>query len=113
MREQRPYLLFLDIAENRVYHRLENLEKPEADKDIEQDEKSVLRLAEDVKIRDFWSHSSGTADSGLVEVWISRQGYLDRSIVHLENKDGDGVSLLLSPFVPDIEVRDGYYEPEE
>lgn len=111
LREQRSYLLFLDLAENRVYHRLEKPEKSEKDKDLKQEEKSILHLADDVRIRDLWTHSGGTVDSGLVELWISRQGYLDRSIIHLENKDGDGVSLLLSPFVPDIEVRDGYYEP--
>ncbi|WP_163338230.1 Tfp pilus assembly protein FimT/FimU [Desulfopila sp. IMCC35008] len=113
LREQRAYLLFLDLAENRVYHRLDNPEKPENDKEPELEEKSILHLADEVTIRDFWNQSGGIVDTGLVEIWISRQGYLDRSIIHLENKDGDGVSLLLSPFVPDIEVRDGYYEPEK
>lgn len=111
LREQRAYLLFLDLAENRVYHRLENPAQPEEDEEL--DERSILHLSDDVTIRDFWNYSGGVVDTGLVEVWISRQGYLDRSIIHLENKDGDGISLVLSPFVPDIEVRDGYYEPEK
>lgn len=109
VREQRSYLLYFDLAEKRVYHRLE---EDKGSEENTEDEKKILRFSDNVSIRDLWTKSDGTLGSGLVELWVSRQGYLDRSVIHLENNDGEGVSLLVSPFLPDIEVRDGYYEPE-
>lgn len=109
LREQRSYLLIFDLAENRVYHRPE---EENASGETPEDEKKILRFSDNVSIRDLWTKSDGTLDSGQVELWVSRQGYLDRSVIHLENDDGEGISLLISSFLPDVEVRDGYYEPE-
>lgn len=106
MRDQQPRLLIFDFSENRVFY------QPETAGDDKEQESPILKLTQEVSLRDLWTKSGGKKDAGRVEVRVSRQGYMDRSVVHLENRDGDGVSLLLFPFSTDIEVRDGYYEPE-
>ena len=109
-REQVAYILFFDLAEDRLYHRLES-EMAQEDLEPPQD-KTILAMGSGVSIRDLWTSSDGTRDSGLVELWVSRQGYVDTSVIHLQDEEGEGVSLLLSTFLPEVEVQDGFFEPE-
>ena len=109
VREQQPYLLFFDIDGRRVYH------LTESDAGAESHDltgKNILELPENVKIADVWSKRFGTVNSGVPELWISRQGYIDRSVIHLESKDGETVSLVLETFLPKIYVKDDYFEAE-
>lgn len=109
IQEQQPFLLYIDLDENRLWHVRESDEKP-GEKEFP--EKGVLQLPEDVNLRDMWARSVGTTSRGTPEVWISRQGYLDQTILHIEGDDGERLSLILSSFLPGIEVREGYYEVE-
>lgn len=109
VREQQSYLLFFDLDENRVYY----LAESEAEKEIrELPEKNVLIMPEGVELSDIWTKSGGTAAQGVPELWISRQGYLDQSVIHLEDRDGKAISLVIAAFLPKIEVKDNYFEPE-
>ena len=107
IREQQSYLLYIDIDENRLWYIQEREERPGKQ---EPPEEGVLQLHEDVDLRDIWAKATGTTSRGVPELWISRQGYLDQTILHLENDDGDGLSLVISPLLPGIEVQEGYYE---
>jgi prepilin-type N-terminal cleavage/methylation domain-containing protein len=109
VREQQAYLVYFDLDENRIWH------LPEKDAGTEEKEipeQGVLQLPADVELRDVWMRSTGSISRGIPELWVSRQGYLDQTVLHLENSDGDALSLVVSTFLPDIEVREGYYEQE-
>lgn len=71
-----------------------------------------MQLASGVDLRDVWMKSTGTMTSGIVELWVSRQGYLDRTLFHLENDGEDQLSLIVPTFLPTIDVQEGYYVPE-
>ncbi len=107
IQEQQSYLIYVDIDENRLWHIKESEERSEKK---EPPEKGILQLHEDVDLRDIWAKATGTTSRGIPELWISRQGYLDQTILHLENDDGDSLSLIISPLLPGIEVQEGYYE---
>lgn len=107
IREQQSYLLYIDIDENRLWYIQEREERPGKQ---EPPEKGALQLHEDVDLRDIWAKTTGTTSRGVPELWVSRQGYLDQTILHLENDDGDGLSLVISPLLPGIDVQEGYYE---
>jgi prepilin-type N-terminal cleavage/methylation domain-containing protein len=109
IREQQPYLLYFDIDENRLWHLPESDEKSGIK---EVPDKGVLQMSADVNLRDIWSKTTGTTSRGIPELWISRQGYLDQSVIHIEDEDGEALSLLILPFIPAIEVHEGYYEAE-
>jgi len=111
MSEQRPYLLYVDLDENRLWQLPED-EAKQSDNEPEPPENGVLEMPTDVDIRDLWLKSSGTTSSGVVEVWVSREGYMDQMVIHLENADGEALSLRVFSFLPDIEVLDGYYETQ-
>lgn len=110
VREQQPYVIFIDLDENRLWYRLESDTLAGRD---ELPEKGLLQLPESVDLRDVWIRTTGTESRGVRELWLNRQGYLDRTIFHLENDDGEAISLVLSPFLPGVEVQDGYYELQE
>lgn len=108
VQEQQPYVLFVDLDENEIWFRKEN---EASTKDGEVVKRGQVRVGEDVDLRDIWGRISGTTSGGIKELWISRKGYVEQSALHLENDDGEQLSLLLSSFIPGVEVRDGYYEP--
>jgi len=107
--ERQAYLLYVDLDRNRLWN---VPEKDAGTGEVEAPDKGVLQMAEDVEVRDIWSKSAGTISRGVAEIWVSRQGYLDQTVIHLENGDGEALSLRLLSFLPEIEVLDGYYEPE-
>ncbi len=109
VREQQPYLLYFDLDENRLWSLPESDEKNGIK---EAPDTGILQMPEDVNLRDLWSKSAGTTSRGIPELWISRQGYLDQSVIHLEDDDGEALSLLILPYIPAIEVHEGYYEAE-
>lgn len=109
VQEQQSYILFVDLDENDIWFRKE---KEAATKDGEPVKRGQVKIDEDVNLRDYWGKSSGTMSRGVKKIWISEKGYVEQSVLHLENDDGEQLSLLLSSFIPGVEVRDGYYEPE-
>jgi len=110
IREQKGYLIYIDINNNSLRY----LPETEADKeDIEESETNLFSPAADVRLRSVWQKNGGSAGTGIAEVWVSGQGYLEKTVIHLEDEDGEVLSLVVYPFLPGIEIRDGVYEPEQ
>lgn len=109
IREQQSYLLFLDLDENRIWSYKEN---EIGAGETAPPEKGVFQIDASVNLADLWTKSQGSISSGVAEIWVSRQGYLDKMLIHLINDDGESLSMKVSPFLPAIEVVDGYHEPE-
>lgn len=110
VREQQGYLLYIDLDENRLWQLREAEVKPG---EVTPPETGVFTPGADVRLRDVWTRTTGTVSRGIAELWVSRQGYVDQTVIHLENGDGETLSLVVSSFLPGVEVRDGYYEPEQ
>lgn len=110
VREQQGYLVVADLDENRIWFRSESILAKE---DTEPPETGLYVPAAGVRLRDIWRRDSGGVGRGRAEIWLSRQGYLEMTVVHLEDQDGKAISLLLRPFLSEIEVHDGYYEPDQ
>lgn len=109
VRTQQPYYIYFDLDEHRVYHlpaSADEAEKTEAPK------KDVLQLSGDAQVRDIWTKAKGEVQGGIYKLWVSREGYVAPTVIHLDNDSGDSLSLVLSPFLPRIEVRDGTYVPQ-
>lgn len=110
VREQQGYLLYIDLDGNRLWQLRESEVKPG---EVTPPETGIFTPGGDVRLRDVWAKTTGTVSRGIAELWVSRQGYVDQTIIHLENGEGETLSLVVSTFLPGIEVRDGYYEPEQ
>lgn len=109
IREQQSYLLYIDMDENRLWYVRESDDKND---EAEPPEKGTLHVDTSVDLANVWTKTQGSVNGGLAEIWVSRQGYLDKMLIHLGNDDGEALSLQVFPFLPDIEVLDGYHEPQ-
>ena len=111
VREQQGYLLRVDLDENLIHFYSE--------KDIGETElaapteKNQFSPRGDVRLLSIWKENSDLLTGGVVELWVNRQGYMEKSVVHLENKGHDSISLAINPFQVQIEVHEGIYKPEQ
>lgn len=117
---QQPQLLYIDIDKGRIWFtpdtpsaRLDQknnqtVKKEEWETKPEPDTKTaVIRLSQPVHIQDVQSGSPEKATSGTIPLWISPQGYMEQSSLHLRN-DNDTITLTISPFQDTIKAYDSY-----
>ncbi len=74
--------------------------------------KIQLDLPSSVKIVDVWTKSAGRNDAGVLELSISKQGYMDHTVIHLSDDSDANMSIVFSPFLGSIEVFDEYISLE-
>jgi len=110
IREQKGYVISIEIDGNKLRYTSD----ADADvQDVEDTEKNVFTPTGDARLRSVWQKNSGSVGSGVVDVWVSGQGYLEKTVIHLVDDTDEALSLVIYPFLPQIEIRDGVYEPEQ
>lgn len=70
-------------------------------------------LPEDVRIVDVWIKGAGKVIDGVVGIWFNRKGYVQQSAIHLRSEDEREFTLVLRPFLRNIEILDKYVEFED
>ena len=92
-----PYLIFYDSAERKLWYR-------QADAS---DAHSSITLPAGVRIEEIKQASEKSGRNPALDgLWISKQGYMDETGIQLTDKGNSILSLLISPFLPDIQVTD-------
>ncbi len=107
VREHKAYLLHFDIDENRIWHELDGNIDPFGD-----EPKPGTILPEGIQIDEIQTHSQGKINLGEMTLWISKQGYMDQTVVNLSDGDDKKISLVFSPFSGSAKVYDEYVEIE-
>ena len=107
VRDHKAYLLHFDIGESEYWHEADDTINPFGD-----EPKTVSSLPEGVRFSDVQTHFQGTNTSGVVTLWISKQGYMDQTVVHLSDDGGKSLTLMFSPFSGSARVYDDYVEAE-
>lgn len=109
IREQKAYTLHFDLSEKSV-RVAKDLETSLLDPDDIKE--NTLQLVEPVRFLDVWTASDGKQDTGQPVLWVSKQGYMDQTMIHL-GTDGDEVmSILFSPFLGTVKIWDSYLDLE-
>lgn len=115
IREQQPYVLSFNLEEKRLgYQKANEQDRGREDTFVSQDYKSrekEIELPESVHIMDIWTKSDGKQSQGTIKLWISPQGYMDKTVIHITD-DSDTISIFFSPFLGSIKVVDGYADLE-
>lgn len=109
VRENRLYFLHVNMGSNLIWVGFEGMSQEES----ELAQKNAFSLSQDVNIVDVWRMDKGKEVDGEVIVRISRKGYLEYSIIHLEDDDGREFSIVLQPFLGNIKSYDRYVENED
>ncbi len=106
VRKQQSVILNLDMEEGGFWYDKEQLG---GDDEVKISE---FVLPSSVKIVDVWTKSGGNVAYGSYELWISKRGYMDHTVITLGDDSGASVSIILSPFLGSIKVVDEYVNPE-
>jgi type II secretory pathway pseudopilin PulG len=108
VREQLSFMLYLDMEKKHIWYEREGKSGPE------ERQASIdrgIQLPASVRILDVWTKSDGRQARGVPGLWISKQGYMDMTVIHMTD-DNATISIMFSPFLGSIKVADGYLDFE-
>lgn len=86
-----------------------------ADREDEQGEDSPLTsktLPESVRVVSIHRGEGEPITSGIVPLWINRQGLMEPAIINLRGDD-ETIGLVVSPFLPTVELADREIGPDD
>lgn len=100
VRHQQSYLLHISEAEKRIWFEMENSNEAEKREDRRGQE---LVLPETVNISEMWIGDVESSEEQKA-IWISKQGYIQRTRIRIEDKDGKHITLQFFPFLDSVTV---------
>ncbi len=104
VRTQQPYLLHISLLENRIW--FEKDVTGEKDKNTETSQERQLSFPESVTITGLWLGGDETSAEGDSVVWISKKGYLNDTIIRIEDDAGNHLNVQFYPFLDPALVSD-------
>jgi len=109
-REQVAYLLRYNISEHRFVATVEGAAEqtsPEAET------KTIsLSVPESVSVGEIWSWYGGAQSPDEWKIRFSKEGYIEPTILYLARDDGQEMSLVMSPFLGTVRVKDNHVVPD-
>jgi len=105
IRGQVSYALHFDIPHNSIWF----VASDASEEEQETAKEKAYELPDDIRIEDIWSWRNGTFYDDAA-ILISRKGYIEQAIIHLESDDGREISLELTPFLGSVKIHEGYVE---
>ncbi|EKD37310.1 MAG: hypothetical protein ACD_75C01178G0002 [uncultured bacterium] len=98
IRQQQPYLLHIDESEKRIWFDQEVKSETKETQELKTPREKQLRLPETVSITGIWvAEDRRTQDQ--TELWISKQGYMERTRIGLEDDQGNRLVVQFYPFL--------------
>lgn len=103
-----PYLIFFDSAEQKLWYQKAEVDGEEGEKDTENSRRHSVTLPSGVRIEEIKQASGGSEHDPMKDgLWVSKQGYIDKTLIRLIDSKNKTISLLISPFLFDIQITDG------
>jgi Tfp pilus assembly protein PilE len=98
--DQEAYLIIYDSAERKLWYQ-------PADEEKTANASGSIILPTDVTIQGIKQASRGdNQDAMTTGIWISREGYMDKTVIQLVDKENNSLNLLISPFLPTITITE-------
>jgi prepilin-type N-terminal cleavage/methylation domain-containing protein len=104
VRHQQPYLLHISESEKRIWYERDGNGNKEEEADTRRE--NEIRLPETVSISGIWIGEDGSSEEQTV-IWISKQGYMQRARVGIEDEEGNQLIVQFFPFLDSVTVTDG------
>ena len=83
----------------------------EEKEDVAPQRRSLVVLPEGVRIDEIQQASGGDDSRPLIDgLWISKQGYMDKTVIRLTDEDNASMYLIMKPFFFDVQVADEFFE---
>jgi len=103
-REQQSYFLNIDRNENQIWYEKDvKIAVEEKDNNLQK-----LIFPPEIQLSEIWTKSEGIYSEDQNRIWVNRKGYMDQTVLHLEDDAGNVISLHFSPFVESVGIYDEY-----
>ena len=106
--QRQPVLLRFDRKEHSFTTAPESKIVKDATKNF-----SSIRVGDSVHVVDITSAHGGKKDLGTLAIRFSKRGYVDKTVVHFRDDDGEELSIILSPFLGVTRIFEGYVSLDE
>jgi len=109
-REQVPYWLSYDAGE----HRFMAVPAGASEQSLQEAATKTISLSvpDSVSVGELWSWYGGGQSRGQWKIRVSKEGYIEPTILYLARDDGREMSLVLSPFLGTVRVMDNHVVPD-
>ncbi len=107
-RENVPYIIRFDPVNRTVwYEPAEIVDEEETSAEATTPLRSSVTLPDTVRIQKIQQANAGDKHNPEKEgLWISRQGYMDKTMIQLVDADNNSINLLIAPFLHRIQILD-------
>ncbi len=110
-----PQLISFDLSERKIwYEAVPDRESLDGEENTEETDgtvsvRSQILLPEGIRIEEISQAGGGDDYDPLKDgLWISKQGYMDKTFIRLSDEDNETLYLLIMPFFFDIKVTDEF-----
>lgn len=117
VRTQQSILVHISEQENRIWYR-KDISPHTAGKegDVGLDDELVtsakdLKLHEDVTINSVWIGGDGSVVEEQMVIWISKQGYMNHSMIQLKDNSGAELTVEFQTFIDSPSITDRFEIP--
>lgn len=107
-----PQLVLYEDSSRELWYQpvKEEAEDEEMEGAVGPQRRSLVTLPEGVRIDEI-RQASGRDDANPLKdgLWISKQGYMDRTFIRLTDEDSVSLYLIINPFYFDVQVVDEFF----
>jgi hypothetical protein len=107
--DQKNYVLRLNLDSNRLWVASEIT----SEEKLEDAAATGYELPEDIKLLDVEYPDKGKISVGQANIYFYKNGYSDKAIIHITNKDNEVLSFLVEPFLSRARLYNKYLEFED
>jgi len=104
VRYHQPYLLYINRLENRIWYEKETKDIKDPENDPLQKEELVF--PDSVRIAGIWMANDDNSSQDQTVIWINNQGYLNETVLRIEDGDGNHLNVQFYPFIDPAIVSD-------
>ncbi|MCX5869095.1 MAG: prepilin-type N-terminal cleavage/methylation domain-containing protein [Deltaproteobacteria bacterium] len=108
--KQQSYLIYFDLDRKKIWYQQDVPALKEEKK--QGSAHPSIQFPSSVRIQDLQIGTAEKKTSGEVALWVNRQGYMERTILHLADDQDNIISLVFSPFYSTIKAYDTYISLE-
>jgi len=76
-------------------------------------QKAAFTLPSDVRVSDISFKDEDKKTSGTIKIRFTKEGYIVPTAIHLSSEDGRQFTLVLRPFLGDLDVLENYVDIDE
>ncbi len=109
VKTQNPYFIHFDHNKKLIWHSTESTPPIKSEQYKIDITKNKIETR-DIIIKSVWSYTTGKSDNDISTLWVNSKGYVDPTVIHLTDNKNRKLSLILSPFIPEIEILDGFFQ---